>query len=93
MNRESLILFIKRILEYGSGERSAVSLKQLQTILETQGADPEMVRLVKDTLQSIPEAKKAAKAEPLTEESLRTAIRRAEERRAWEQARAERGRC
>ncbi len=60
MNKESLMLFIKRIPENGSPEKTFFSLCQLKEILETQGADPAMSDPASMTLVSIPEAKSAA---------------------------------
>ena len=93
MTRESLITFIKRILECGSVVRSSASLNQLKDILEAQNADAEMINLIKQTLNSLPEAKEAAADPKFTEESLRTAIRRAEDRKRREAEMASRGRC
>ena len=94
MNKESLLLFMKRILECGSESRSKASLVQLKEILEMQNADAEMIALVDQTLDCVSDAKDAAKREPeLTEESLHTAYRRAEERRRREEEMMYRGRC
>ena len=93
MTRDSLILFMKRILECGSSAKSIASLTQLKNILEIQGADGEMTELVKETLNSIPEAKEVAKDPSFTEESLRIAFRRAEDRKRREEEMASRGRC
>ena len=84
---------MKRILECGSSVKSAASLNQLKEILETQNADAGMISLVNQTLESLPEAKAAASEPAFTEESLRTAIRRAEDRKRREAEMANRGRC
>ena len=89
MTRETLILFMKRILECGSAAKSYASLNQLKEILEMQNADPEMISLVDQTIVSLPEAKSAAAEPKFTEESLRIAIRRAEVRKQRESM----GRC
>ncbi len=93
MTREALLLFMKRILERGSEQKSSASLRQLKEILMLQNADPSMVELVEKTLASLPEAKAEAAGPALTEEDLRVAIRRAEERRQRELAMADRGSC
>ena len=93
MTEESLLQFMKRILECGSVLKSRASLNQLKEILEAQNADPEMVRLVTRTLTSLPEAKAAAKEPELTEENLRTAIQRGEARIRRAEGAAVRGRC
>ena len=93
MTRDSLIIFLKRILEYGSTAKSSASLNQLREILEIQNADVEMINLVHQTLDSLPEAKEAARESAFTEENLRIAIRRAEERKRREAEMADRGRC
>ena len=93
MARDSLIMFIKRILEYGSAEKSKASLNQLKEILEAQDADAAMVDLVQQTLESLPEAKAVAKEASFSEENLRIAIRRAADRKRREEEMAYRGRC
>ena len=93
MTRESLILFVKRILECGSTAKSTASLNQLKEILEMQNANSEMISLLNQTIISLPEAKTAAKEPTFTEESLRIAIRRAEDRKRREAEMASRGRC
>ena len=93
MTRDSLIKFIKRILENGSESKSSASLNQLKEILEAQNADKAMVALVQRTLLSLPEAKADAKKSTFTEESLRIAIMRAEDRKRREAEMASRGRC
>ncbi len=81
------------ILECGSEEKSWASLNQLREILETQKADVEMIDLVKKTLLNLPGAKTAAKEDPFTEEKLRIAILRSEERKRREAEMDQRGRC
>ena len=93
MTGDSLMIFMKRILECGSVAKSTASLNQLKEILEMQNADAAMIDLVEQTLVSIPEAKEAAKEKTLTEESLRIAIRRAWDRKCREEEMAHRGRC
>ena len=94
MNKASLLLFMKRILESGSELKSSVSLKQLIKILEMQNADREMIRLVEETLESIPEAKDTASYhDPLKEEDLMIAIQRAKDRKRREEAMMNMGRC
>ena len=93
MNRESLMIFMKRILENGSQAKSSASLNQLKEILEMQNANPDMIELVSQTLVSLPEAKTAAKSELFNEESLRISIQRAADRKRREAEMASRGRC
>ena len=93
MTRASLLVFMKRILECGSEEKSRASLNQLREILETQKADAEMIDLVKKTLLNLPGVKTAAKEDPFTEENLRIAILRSEERQRREAEMDQRGRC
>ena len=93
MTEESLVLFMKRLLEYGSVPKTVTSLIQLKQILEMQNARQELVDLVQKTIVSLPEAKKAAMEDSFSEESLKIAIRRAEERKIREAEIASRGRC
>ena len=93
MTRDSLLKFLKRILEKGSAEKTAESLRQLKKILETQNAGIEMIKLVESTLASIPEAKETAVNDSFSEKDLQIAFRRAAERRRREEELANRGRC
>lgn len=93
MNKAKLLLFIKRILENGSNTKSSVSLYQLKTILETQHADAELIKLVDQTMNSIPEAKDAVKEINFSEKDLQTAIERAKERIRREESMRRDGRC
>ena len=93
MNKDTLLAFMQRILEDGSNLKSSIALKQLSAILESQNADPSMINLVQQTLEAIPEAKKAAQNPVFTEEKLQTALRRAEDRRRREAAAIRQGRC
>lgn len=93
MTRDSLLHFMKRILEKGSPEKSKESLQQLKEILEMQNAEMELIGLVESTLVSIPEAKELAKKDNLSEANLAIAFRRAAERRRREEELANRGRC
>ena len=93
MNKEALLVFMQRILENGSNEKSILALQQLRAILQAQNTDPSLIALVNSTLLGIPEAKEAAKEPLLTEMSLRIALKRAEDRRRREEAAARQGRC
>ena len=93
MTRDSLLHFMKRILEKGSPEKSEESLRQLKKILEDQKASKEMISLVNSTLISIPEAKEAARKDSFSEEELRIAFKRASDRRRREEELARQGRC
>ena len=93
MNKDTLLAFIQRILENGSDLKSGMAINQLLTILESQNVDPSMIKLVRSTLEGIPEAKEAARSEVLTEEMLQIAFRRAEDRRRREEEAARQGRC
>ncbi|MBR5177553.1 MAG: hypothetical protein IKW90_01975 [Lachnospiraceae bacterium] len=93
MTRDSLLKFMKRILEKGSPEKSRESLQQLKKILELQNAGIENIKLVESTLVSIPEAKEIAIKDSFSEEELKIAFRRAAERRRREEELATRGRC
>ena len=93
MNRETLLAFMQRILENGSGQKTILSLGQLRDILQTQNADREMIRLVEETLRSVPEAREAVREKTLTEEALQIAFRRADDRRRREAEAERQGRC
>ena len=93
MTKNSLILFMQRILEFGSEEKSKVSLKQLKEILIMQNADAALVDLVAQALSSFPEVKEAARDPAFTEESLQIGIRRATFRKFRVTEMVYRGRC
>ena len=93
MDKTSLMRFMKRILESGSEKKSAAALNQLLEILKNQNAPMEMIRLVGETVESLPEAKSASKQGSFSEESLKIAIERANNRKRWEAEMANRGRC
>lgn len=93
MNKRTLLLFIQRILSNGSDERAQLSLRQLAEILKMQDAPHEFIELTESSADALPEAKAVAMDSTLSEEALREAISRAERRRRWEAAAAQRGRC
>ena len=93
MKKSELMEFIKRILEHGSSEKSAAALGELNNILEMQGADTEMTALVKAAMDSMPEAKEAARSENFDEKALRIAINRANDRKYREEMMSRGGRC
>ena len=92
MDERSLMTFIKKILQNGSPEKAKISLYQLADILSLQKAYPEQIRLVKDTAESIPEAREAAAMPVFLKPDLVLAIRASEKRRREEEMNS-RGRC
>lgn len=94
MDKKTLLIFMKRILDSGSQVKSNVALKQLRNILSEQGADRELVKIVDDAIDSMPEVKDMAKLKAsLTESDLKIAAGRAEDRRRRAAESANRGRC
>ena len=92
MTRESLILFIERILQSGSEQKAFGALHELHEILTRQNADNGLISLVKQTMDNVSDAREAAKTE-LTETALRDAISRGEARRLYESMMQHQGRC
>lgn len=92
MDERSLMTFIKKILQNGSPEKAKISLYQLADILSLQKAYPEQIRLVKDTAESIPEAREAAAKPVFLKPDFVLAIRASEKRRREEEMNS-RGRC
>ena len=92
MDKESLLKFIKRILQNGSSQKASASLDELRRILEMQGADQKMISLVVAASAHMPETQEAAKQPIMSEEDLTEAIRMAQRRR-MEAEMANRGRC
>ena len=94
MTKDSLLRFIKRIMEKGSQEKSGIALYQLREILDQQQADKDMIILIDNVLMSVPEVKETAKKkDSLTEEDLKIAFNRALERRRREAELSRQGRC
>ena len=93
MNKDSLMLFIKRILESESAQKSSLALCQLKEILEMQGADPEMIRLISRASEEAGEVKEWLSMDGFSVENLKIAIRRADEKKRREEMMASQGRC
>lgn len=93
MDKKTLLIFAKRIFNSSSEYKATVSLWQLKTLLEEQGAPIDDIALLKKMIQSAPEMKEAAQKAILTELDVEIAERRAKERKAREEAARYRGRC
>ena len=93
MDKKTLLIFAKRIFSSSSETKATVSLRQLKTLLEEQGASKEDIALLEKMIQSAPEMKEAAQKAALTEVDVEIAERRARERKAREEAALHRGRC
>ena len=92
MTVQSLMLFMKRILENGSAEKSSESLLQLENILRAQNADPAMVELVEKSRLFVSAAKEEANRPSFSDDSLRVMIKREEERKQREEQMSRSGR-
>ena len=93
MDKKTLLIFAKRIFNSSSETKAMVSLRQLKTLLEEQGAPKGDIALLEKMIQSAPEMKEAAQKAILTEADVEIAERRARERKAREEAARYRGRC
>ena len=93
MDRKTLLIFAKRIFNSSSENKATVSLRQLKTLLEEQGAPKDNIALLEKMIQSAPEMKETAQKAVLTETDVEIAERRAKERKAREAAAIYRGRC
>lgn len=93
MDKKTLLIFAMRIFSSSSETKATVSLRQLKTLLEEQGASKEDIALLEKMIQSAPEMKEAAQKAALTEVDVEIAERRARERKAREEAASYRGRC
>lgn len=93
MDKKTLLIFAKKIFNNSSETKAIVSLRQLQTLLEEQGASPKDIALLEQMIQSAPEMKETAQKTVLTELDVEIAERRARERKAREEAARNRGRC
>lgn len=93
MDKKTLLIFAKRIFNSSSETKAMVSLRQLKTLLEEQGAPKGDIALLEKMIQSAPEMKEAAQKEILTEADVEIAERRANLRKIREEAARYRGRC
>lgn len=93
MDKKTLLIFAKRIFNSSSKTKAMVSLCQLKTLLEEQGAPKGDIALLEKMIQSAPEMKEAAQKAVLTEVDVEIADRRAKERKAREEAARQYGRC
>lgn len=93
MDKKTLLIFAKRIFNSSSETKAMVSLRQLKTLLEEQGAPKGDIALLEKMIQSAPEMKEAAQKAVLTEVDVEIAERRAKERKDREEAARYRGRC
>ena len=93
MQMDTLMQFMQRILANGSRDKSAASLRQLREILQLQNADADMIGLVDRSLDSIHEAKGAARQAGFSESQLRVVLQRAEDARRREKELEDMGRC
>ena len=93
MKKDELLAFARKILESSSMNKATAALKQLIALLEEQGASEIDVDLVKMMARSIPEMKELANQGAFTVEDVVIAKRRAQERKAREEAARINGRC
>ena len=93
MDKKTLLIFAKRIFNGSSTTKAMMSLRQLKTLLEEQGAPTGDMALLEKMIQSAPEMKEVSQKAVLTEIDVEVAERRAKERKAREEAARNRGRC
>lgn len=93
MDKKTLLIFAKRIFSSSSSSKAILSLRQLKTLLEEQGAPKGDIALLEKMIRSAPEMQEVVRKEVLTEADVEIADRRAKERKAREEAAAYRGRC
>lgn len=102
-NEQELRRFIKVILSRDSSEKAKLSLNQLKNILETNNLskqDKESERIIRiidlalDNLQDFMSvASENTTSDPFSDEQMKIALRRAEERKRREAEMARWGRC
>ena len=93
MDTKTILIFATRIFNSCSAQKAKISLSQLKTLLEEQGAPKECTFLIERMLQSIPETQAAAQKAVLTENDIYIAVRRASERKRREEQASHYGRC
>lgn len=94
MNKNTLLLFIDRIISNGSQEKALCSLKELQKIINQQKpSSSDIAELINKAVKSLPEIKSETYTHTMTEEDIEIAYRRALVRIQREEAAQYRGRC
>lgn len=93
MDRNTLLIFAKRIFDSGSTTKANLSLLQLKTLLEEQGSSEDNIRLIDRMLACLPEMQEISKKDALSMHDIQVAERRANERKAREAAARHYGRC
>ncbi len=93
MDKKVLLLFAKRIFNRSHITKATYNLNQLKQILIAQNAPNDCIRLIVDMIDSAPEMALAAQKDVLTEEDVKIAKRRADERKFREEAASKYCRC
>ena len=93
MDKQTLLIFAKRIFSSSSTAKAMASLNQLKRLLEEQGAPVADIALLTSMIRSAPEMKAMAQQPVLTERDVEIAERRAKEREDRERAARHYGRC
>lgn len=102
-NEQELRRFIKKLLSYNSSEKAEISLKQLKNILETNNISKQdnefdnLIKVIDLALDNLPDfigvATQNTIDEPFSDEKVKIALRRAEERKRREAEMGIWGRC
>ena len=93
MDQKTLLIFAKRILSSSTNLKAETVLRQLQALLQEQGASQREIALLEKMIQSVPEMRQMADKKVLTEADVIVAERRAMERKRREADAMRHGRC
>lgn len=93
MDRETLLLFVEKIVHSGSREKAAISIKVLKKMLEEQGASESDIALIDKVCYCLPELYDMHDDCFLTEKDIEIAERRATVRKRREEEARLFGRC
>ena len=84
MDEKKLMIFLQRILEGDSNIKIMHTLQQLKEIFIEQKISDDLITLVNEVIDSIPEAKEMAKTNMMSRKCVEIAKQRAEARKKRE---------
>lgn len=93
MTEREVLTFIKKITENSPDDKVKLNLTQLKSILESQCASVNLIDLITNSINSIPEIREISKDGELTPIDIQIAQKRANNRKMREYQMARQGRC
>ena len=94
LNRSSLLEFIDTVTKCDNFEKAAASLTQLKELMEIQGADASLVKIVSLSIDGVPELRSEGNIRSLSDEFFHKELQqRIQQRKEREAAARYNGRC